>query len=180
MALMEKELWSQWNIPLWFIASVAKLWFYEILFFQVTILMVKDKKRRSFTLKDTMSIKIIFMHNRNYITWTRVKLPVLFVEFDMVYIFGSFFFSLLLSVRKRSRLAKIWSRFLQACILEDICGPLAEMLDKKNWNYSWHWKFSSSWTQPKERDVTKLLWPKDAKKSDTWPNSHPLLCKNTI
>ena len=91
MALTEKELWSQWNIPLWFIASVAKLWFYEILFFQVTILMVKDKKRRSFTLKDTMSIKIIFMHNRNYITWARVKLPVLFVEFDMVYIFWLFF-----------------------------------------------------------------------------------------
>ena len=91
MVLMEKELWPQWNVPPWFIASVAKLWFYEILFFQGTILMVKDKKRRSFTLKDTMSIKIIFMHNRNYITWTRVKLPVLFVEFDMVYIFWLFF-----------------------------------------------------------------------------------------
>ena len=91
MVLMEKELWPQWNVPPWFIASVAKLWFYEILFFQGTILMVKDKKRRSFTLKDTMSIKIIFMHNRNYITWARVKLPVLFVEFDMVYIFWLFF-----------------------------------------------------------------------------------------
>ena len=91
MVLMEKELWPQWNVPPWFIASVAKLWFYEILFFQGTILMVKDKKRRSFTLKDTMSIKIIFMHNRNYMTWARVKLPVLFAEFDMVYIFWLFF-----------------------------------------------------------------------------------------
>ena len=91
MVLMEKELWPQWNVPPWFIASVAKLWFYEILFFQGTILMVKDKKRRSFTLKDTMSIKIIFMHNRNYMTWARVKLPVLFAEFDMIYIFLLFF-----------------------------------------------------------------------------------------
>ena len=38
--------------------------------------------------------------------------------------FCSFFFSLLLSVSKRSPLAKIWSWFLQACILVDIFGLL--------------------------------------------------------
>ena len=40
------------------------------------IVMVKDKK--NWTIKDTMSIKIGFKHYRNYITWTRVKLPAIF------------------------------------------------------------------------------------------------------
>ena len=35
------------------------------------IVMVNNKKRCP--IKDTMSIKISFMHYRNYITWTRVK-----------------------------------------------------------------------------------------------------------
>ena len=34
-----------------------------------------------------MSIKISFMHYSSYIAWTRVKLPVVFEEFDIVYIF---------------------------------------------------------------------------------------------
>ena len=89
MALIEKELWPQWNIPSWFIAPVEKVWFYKILFFQVLIVMLKDKK--SCTIKDTMSVKISFIHYRNYITWTRVKLPVVFEKFDMVYIFWLFF-----------------------------------------------------------------------------------------
>ena len=49
---------------------MEKAWFYEILFFQVVIVMVKDKKRC--TVKDTMSIKIDFMHYRNYFTWAKV------------------------------------------------------------------------------------------------------------
>ena len=65
MALMEKELWPQWNIPSYFIAPMEKVWFSEILFFQVVIVMVKDKKR--FTIKDTMTIKTSFVHYRNYI-----------------------------------------------------------------------------------------------------------------
>ena len=69
---------------------MEKAWFYEILFFQVIIVMVKDKKRC--TLKDAMSITISFMHYRNYITWTRVKLPVVFEEFDLVYVFWFLFF----------------------------------------------------------------------------------------
>ena len=77
------------------------------MFFQVVIVMVKDKKRC--IIKDTMLIKTSFMHFRNYITWTRVKLPEVFEEFDMVYIFWLlFFFPLLLSVGKRSILIKIW------------------------------------------------------------------------
>ena len=38
-----------------------------------------------------MSIKISFMHYRNYITWKRVKLSVVFEEFDMVYFFWLLF-----------------------------------------------------------------------------------------
>ena len=45
--------------------------------------MIKDKKWC--TMKDTMSIKISFTHYRNYIAWTRVKLPVVFEEFDMCF-----------------------------------------------------------------------------------------------
>ena len=70
MALMEKELWTQWNIPLWFIAPMAKARFCEILFFQVVIVMVKDKK--SCAIKDTISVKITFMNYRSCITWTKV------------------------------------------------------------------------------------------------------------
>ena len=90
MALMEKELWPQWNIPSYFTAPMEKVWFSEILFFQVVIVMVKDKKRC--TIKDTMTIKTSFVHYRNYIMWTRVKLPVVFLEFDMFYIFWLRFF----------------------------------------------------------------------------------------
>ena len=65
MAPMDKKLRPQWNIPSYFIASMEKASFYEI------IVMVNNKKRCP--IKDTMSIKISFMHYRNYITWTRVK-----------------------------------------------------------------------------------------------------------
>ena len=73
MALMEKELWHQWNISSKFIAHMERA---------CTI--------NRCTIKDTISIKISFIHYRNYITWTRVKLPSLFQEFHMVNIFGSF------------------------------------------------------------------------------------------
>ena len=36
---------------------MEKAWFYEILFFQVAIVMVKDKKRC--TIKDTMQSKLV-------------------------------------------------------------------------------------------------------------------------
>ena len=67
------------------IAPTEKAWICGILFYEVAIVMVKDKDRC--TIKDTMSIKISFMQYRNNITWTRVTLPVVFEEFDMVYIF---------------------------------------------------------------------------------------------
>ena len=44
---------------------MEKAWFYETLFFQVVIVMVKD----------TRSMKVSFMHYRNYIVWTGVQLP---------------------------------------------------------------------------------------------------------
>ena len=53
-----------------------------------------------------MSIKINFMH---YMKWTRVMLPVVFEEFEVVHtFFAAFFFSLSLSFGKRSTLVKIW------------------------------------------------------------------------
>ena len=71
-------------------SPMEKVWFYKILFFQVVIVMVKDKKRC--IIKGRMSIKTSFMHYKNYITRTRVKLPVVFEEFDTVYIFWFLFF----------------------------------------------------------------------------------------
>lgn len=34
-----------------------------------------------------MSIKFSFIHHKNCITWARVKLTVVFEEFNMVYVF---------------------------------------------------------------------------------------------
>ena len=42
--LMEKALWTQWNMFSWFIAPMDKAWFYGRLFFKEIIVMVKDKK----------------------------------------------------------------------------------------------------------------------------------------
>ena len=50
-----------------------------------------------------MSIKISFMH---YMKWTRVMLPVVFKEFEMVF-FATFVFSPSLPIGKRSTLAKM-------------------------------------------------------------------------
>ena len=61
---------------------------YERLFFEVVIVMVKHKKN---SIEDTISIKIYFMH---YMSWTRVMLPVVFEEFEMVYMFYYTFFLL--------------------------------------------------------------------------------------
>ena len=68
---------------------MEKAWFNEILFFQSDNR--HDKRLKRCSIKDTMSIKISFMHYRNYITWTRVKSPVVFEEFDMVYVFWLLF-----------------------------------------------------------------------------------------
>ena len=88
---------------------MEKAWFYEILFFQVVIVMIKDKKRC--TIKDETSMKISFMHYRNYIMWIRANLPVVFEEFGMACIFlVLFYFPLLLSIGKRSSLTKMWGR----------------------------------------------------------------------
>ena len=59
---------------------MEKAWFYERLFFEVVTAIVKDRKCR---IKDTISIKI----SNNYIKWKKVMLPVVFEEFQMVYIF---------------------------------------------------------------------------------------------
>ena len=77
-------------------ATVEKAWFYERFFFEVVIVMVKD----------TMSIKISFIH---CMKGTKVMLPIVFEEFEMVYNFLLLFsFHLSLPIGKMSTLTKIW------------------------------------------------------------------------
>ena len=72
-------------------------------FFEVVMVMLKDK--RKYIIKDTMSINISFIHYMKQIT---VMLPVVFEEFELVCTFLLFFFfTLSLSIGKRSTLAKI-------------------------------------------------------------------------
>ena len=65
---MEKVLWSQWNISVWFIASMVKVWIYERLFFEVVIVVVKEEKK--YSIKDAMSIKFANFHqvDKNNVT----------------------------------------------------------------------------------------------------------------
>ena len=49
----------QRNIPLWFIAYMDKAWFYQRLFFEEEIVMVKIIKK--YIINDTILIKISFM-----------------------------------------------------------------------------------------------------------------------
>ena len=100
--LMEKELWDQWNIP----SNLQPQWkrdsFMKYCFPSGNR---HGKRKKRCTIKDTMSIKITFMHYRNYITWTRVKLLLVFEEF---YILAPFFFSLLLSITLLFKFAKFY------------------------------------------------------------------------
>ena len=70
----------------WFVALTEKSCFYESLFFEMVMVMVKDYKK--YRIKYTMSIKISFMH---YMKWTRVMLPVVSEKFELVSIFLLFF-----------------------------------------------------------------------------------------
>ena len=65
---------------------MEKTWFYKRLFFELVIVMVKDEKYR---IKDTMSIKVSLMH---YMQLTRVMLPEVFEEFELIYMFLLYFF----------------------------------------------------------------------------------------
>ena len=77
-------------------APMEKTWFYKRLFFELVIVMVKDEKYR---IKDTMSIKVSLMH---YMQLTRVMLPEVFEEFELIYMFLLYFFLF----TKRSTIAK--------------------------------------------------------------------------
>ena len=59
IAPMEKALWPQKNVASWFGAPMEEEWFYKILFFEVVIVMVKEKK---YSIKDIVPIKLSFMH----------------------------------------------------------------------------------------------------------------------
>ena len=65
---------------------MEKTWFYKRLFFELVIVMVKDEK---YSIKDTMSIKISLMH---YMQLKKIMLPVVFEEFEMIYMFLLYFF----------------------------------------------------------------------------------------
>ena len=54
---------------------MEKAWFYEKLFFQVPFIITKDQKK--YSVKDTMSIKISFMH---YMKGKKVMLPVVCIQ----------------------------------------------------------------------------------------------------
>ena len=54
-----KGIWPQGNIVSWFIAPMEKAWFYKRLFFELVIVMARDKK---YSIKDAMSVKFNFMH----------------------------------------------------------------------------------------------------------------------
>ena len=45
LAPMENALWCQWNIPPWFIDPGVKAWFFKILFFEVVMIILKDKRK---------------------------------------------------------------------------------------------------------------------------------------
>ena len=68
---------------------MKKTWFYEILFFQVVIVRVKDKKRC--TIKYTMSIKISAMQLQELHSVNKSKVTSSFQGVCIVRIFGSFF-----------------------------------------------------------------------------------------
>ena len=57
---------------------MEKTIYYERILFEMVIVIVKDKK---YSINDTISIKISFMH---YMKWRRVMLPVVFEEFELV------------------------------------------------------------------------------------------------
>ena len=70
---------------------MERAWFYEILFIEVVMVndknaMVKDEKK--YSIEDTTSEKFSFLH---YVKWTRVMLPVVVEEFELVCIFSLFF-----------------------------------------------------------------------------------------
>ena len=83
---MEKTLQHQLNISSSLIFPMEKVRLHEGFFFEVVMVMLKDKQK--YTIKDTMSIKISFMH---YMKWIRVMLPVAFEEFELVFSFLLFF-----------------------------------------------------------------------------------------
>ena len=86
---------------------MKKAWFYEIFFFQVVIVMVKDKERC--TIKYTMSIKISAMHLQELHYVNKSKVTSSFQGICLVCIFlAPFFYSLSMSIGKRSTIVKIW------------------------------------------------------------------------
>ena len=87
------------------------------------------KRLKRCTIKDTMSIKVNFILYRNCITWTRVKLPVVFEDFDMVYVFWLFLLSL--SIGKRSiNFSKIWGGFSGFYAPEQVYDGLTDQFQK--------------------------------------------------
>ena len=101
---MEKPLWPQWNLLSWFIAPMEKVLFYERLFFEVVIDIVKDIKIQ---YKRYRVHKISFIH---YMKRTREILPLVFKKFELVCALLIYFFSLSLLIGKRSTLTRIWGK----------------------------------------------------------------------
>ena len=62
------------------------------------------KRLKKYSIKDTMSINISFMH---YMKWTRVMLPVVFEEFEVFYIFWLLFFTIIVNLQKGQTLETV-------------------------------------------------------------------------
>ena len=70
LALMEKTwLRPQWNTPSWFAAQMDRTWFYERLFFEAVIVMVKDNQfqcQSKLVLWITWSWTTVMLRNLNW------------------------------------------------------------------------------------------------------------------
>ena len=85
---------------------MEKAWFYEKLFSEVVMVMVKDKKiHKRYNFNQNKFYALL-----SYMMWTRVMLPIVFRELKVVqlYFFTLFSVSLSLSIGKQSTLGKIW------------------------------------------------------------------------
>ena len=107
-----KEIMASKEYTLIIYSPNEKSMVYQILFFQVVIVMVKNKKRC--TIKYTMSIKISAMQLQELHYVNKRKVTSSFQVICIACIFWLLFFYLLsMSISKRSTLAKIWGGGLQ-------------------------------------------------------------------
>ena len=120
-----------------------------------------------------MSIKITFMHYRNYITWTRVKLLVVFEEFYMVYIFWllfSFHYYCQLGKSQVSSAISWFSKLIPIPVwIEVLVGFLSRYLWTIRASYPWyppHFVFLAILNALLRKHISEAVLP--GKSSKSW------------